>query len=105
MFGAKDSNFRHLTPPPAGASPRAGQRPDPGGRTLPKGREGAKLAVPPPPRRQGYRKWKYPHPSPLPTRGRGTLLRALYGANFADFSWESDAGVSLPLVGRVQGWG
>jgi hypothetical protein len=46
-----------------------------------------------------------PPPLTPPHKGEGDFALAPYGANFADFSWESDAGVSLPLVGRGQGWG
>jgi hypothetical protein len=45
-----------------------------------------------------------PTPNPSP-QGGGELDPALPSANFDDFSSEIGAGVSLPLVGRGQGWG
>jgi hypothetical protein len=46
-----------------------------------------------------------PPPLTPPHRGEGDFAPALYRVNFDNFSWEGGAGVSLPLVGRGQGWG
>jgi hypothetical protein len=46
-----------------------------------------------------------PPPLTPPHKGEGDFLPALHGANLADFSSKSIAGISLPLVGRDQGWG
>jgi hypothetical protein len=41
---------------------------------------------------------------PPPHKGEGDFAAAPYGADFDDSSWENGVGVSLPLVGRGQGW-
>jgi hypothetical protein len=43
---------------------------------------------------------KIPPPLTPPHKGEGDFAAVLYGEKFDDFSSESDAGVSLPLVGR-----
>jgi hypothetical protein len=46
-----------------------------------------------------------PPPLTPPHMGEGDFAPTPNRANFPDISWESGAGVSLPLAGRGQGWG
>jgi hypothetical protein len=46
-----------------------------------------------------------PPPLTPPHKGEGDFASVPYGTNFDDFGSEGGDGVSLPLVGRGQGWG